>query len=399
MTTDTQRIIDEAYHVLMKTYAPQPIVLERGEGCYAYDTDGKKYLDFAIGIAVASLGHANKAVLQTIREQSEKLMAVQASYATKPKLECAKLLTENSCFDLVFFCNSGTESVEAALKLVRKWAHDEKGPGCNEIIAFRNSFHGRSYGAASVTEKRLSQPFFEPYLPGIHFAQFNDLDSVKALVNDKTAAIIIEPIQGEGGLQPADDAFLKGLRNLCDEKNIALIFDEVQAGMGRIGTLFAYEYFGVEPDVGCYAKGLGSGFPVGATLAKEKFGKAIVHGTHGTTFGGNPLATAVAATVLREMTKPGFMEHVRKTGDFLMSGLKELQRDSNKITDVRGTGLMIGVDTTVEIGRLIRALQKNGLLTTQAGKATLRLTPPLILSEKEAQEAIDIIAKTIAEEE
>lgn len=398
MTQTAQKIIDESQELLMNTYAPQPVVLDKGEGCYIWDSDGKKYLDFACGIAVASLGHGHPAMLNTIQEQAAQLMAVQASYATKPKLDCAKLLTDNSCFDRVYFCNSGTEAVEAALKLVRKWAYEEKGEGCHEIIAFRNSFHGRTYGSASITEKRLSQPFFEPYLPGIHFAEFNDLESVKALVNSNTAAIFVEPVQGEGGLTPATNEFMAGLRDLCDEENIALVFDEVQTGMGRLGTLFAYEQFGVEPDVACLAKGLGSGFPVGATVAKGKFGTAITHGTHGTTYGGNPLATAVAHTVVSEMLKPGFFDHINKTSEFFVEGLKKLQRESNKITDIRGMGLMVGIDTSIEIGTLMTALQKNGLLTTQAGKATLRLTPPLIITEDEVTEAIEILDKTLQDE-
>lgn len=396
--SDTQKTIDDTKKVLMETYAPQPVVMDRAEGCYAYDTSGKKYLDCAVGIAVASLGHAHPVMLKTINEQSKKLMACQASYATAPKLEAAKLLVDNSCFDQVYFSNSGTESVEAALKLTRKWAYDEKGEDCNEIITFHNSFHGRTYGSSSVMEKRLSQPFFGPYLPGVHFAEFNNLESVKALVSDKTASIILEPVQGEGGLTPANEDFLQGLRELCDQENIALIFDEVQTGMGRLGTLFAYESFGVEPDVGCYAKGLGSGFPVGAMAARNKFAKAFVPGTHGTTYGGNPLATAVAATVIKELQKPGFMDNVKKIASFLTDGLKDIQRESNKITDVRGMGLMIGIDTVFDIKDLMLALQKNGMMTTQAGKATLRLTPPLIWEQSHAEEALEIIGKTLQED-
>jgi acetylornithine/succinyldiaminopimelate/putrescine aminotransferase len=316
------------------------------------------------------------------------------------------LLVEHSCVDLVYFSNSGTESVEAALKCARKWAYEEKGEHCNEIIAFRQSFHGRTFGSASVTEKRHSQPFFGPYLPGIQWANFNDIESVRSLVSDKTAAIIVEPVQGEGGLTPATPAFLRALRQICDTHNICLIFDEVQTGFGRLGTLNAYESFiaedgtiAAEPDIICWAKGMGSGFPVGAMGAKEKFGTAITVGTHGTTYGGNPLACAVAATVIKEMLKPGFFEQVRKVGDFLFEGLRALQRDSNKITDIRGMGLMIGLDTTIEIKKLIRALQDNGMMTTQAGAATLRITPPLILTMDQAQELLDIVAKTLQDTE
>ena len=415
--TTAQDIIKKTEDLLVSTYDAQPVVMDRGEGCYAYDTEGRKYLDFAAGIAVASLGHANPVMLETIQKQSARLMACQASYATKEKLEAAEIIVKNSCFDLVYFSNSGTESVEASLKCARKWAYDEKGPQCNEIIAFHNSFHGRTYGSASVTEKRHVQPFFGPYIEGIHFATFNDLESVKTLVNKNTAAIIIEPVQGEGGLTPADPKFLMGLRKLCDEENICLIFDEVQAGFGRLGYFNAYEAFQccpdcvdggdiveenlrvIEPDIAAWAKGMGGGFPVGAMGAKEKFGKAIVVGTHGTTYGGNPLACAVAATVMKEMLKDGFMEQVQKVSSVMFDGLNAIKRESNKITEIKGKGLMIGVDTTTKTGDLLKALQKNGLMATKAGKNTLRLTPPLIVSEKEAEEALEIIGKTLKEME
>jgi len=413
--SDTQQIIDDSFARLIKTYAPQPVVLDHGKGCYAYDTDGKKYLDFAAGIAVASLGHAHPAMLEAMQKQAARLMACQASYSTREKLECAKLMTDTSCFDLVYFSNSGTESVEAAFKLARKWAYDEKGEHCNEVIAMRQSFHGRTMGAASITEKRHTQHFYAPYIEGIHFAEFNNLDSVKELVSEKTAAIIIEPVQGEGGLTPAEPAFLMGLRQICDEHNIALIFDEVQTGFGRLGKLYAYEAFEccpdcvkggdvneanlqvIEPDIVAWAKGMGGGFPVGAMAAKTKFGVAMQPGTHGTTYGGNPLACAVASAVMKEIMQPAFIDNVNKMGARLVSGLEKIQRESNKITDIRGKGLMIGVDTIYDVGKFLSALQKNGMMATQAGKSTLRLVPPLIVGEQEIDEALEIIGKTLQE--
>lgn len=409
-TTD---IIKKTEDLLVATYKSQPVVMDRGEGVYSYDTDGKKYLDFAAGIAVASLGHAHPKMLETINTQAARMMTCQASYATKEKLKAAEILIENSCFDLVYFSNSGAESVEASLKCARKWAYDNKSESANEIIAFNQSFHGRTYGAASVTAKRKTQPFFNPYLDGVHFADFNDIESVKALVNANTAAIIVEPVQGEGGLTPATPAFLRALRALCDEENICLIFDEIQAGMGRLGTFFAYESFQccpdcgdggqpnpdnkkpVEPDIACLAKGMGGGFPVGAMVAKKPFGDAIVVGTHGTTYGGNPLACAVAACVMSEILSDGFLDHANKVSSILFDGLAKIQRDSNKITDIRGKGLMIGVDTSFDIKDVLRNLQANGLMATQAGSSTLRLTPPLILTEEQAQDALDIIEKTL----
>lgn len=413
--TTTQETIKQTEDLLIKTYKAQPVVLSHGEGVYAYDTDGKKYLDCAAGIAVASLGHASPVILKAIREQSEKMMICQASYATEPKLKAAKLILESSCFDRIYFSNSGTESVEAALKAARKWAYDNKGENCNEIIAFRSSFHGRTYGAASVTEKRLSQPFFAPYIPNVHFATFNDLDSVKNLINDNTAAIIVEPVQGEGGLTPATPQFLMGLRQLCDAYQICLIFDEVQAGFGRLGTLHAYEAFTccpecvtnggeptanavpVEPDIAAWAKGMGGGFPVGAMAARAPFSEAIEVGTHGTTYGGNPLACAVAAAVTEEMMTDGFLDHVNHISKIMFDGLEAMRKSSNKITEIRGKGLMIGVDTVFDIKDVLGGLQKNGLMATAAGKGTLRLTPPLIISEDEANEALGIIDKTLKE--
>ena len=396
--SNAQDIIKQTDQLLVSTYVSQPVVLDRGENVYAYDTDGKKYVDFAAGIAVASLGHANSAIIKTIREQSEKLITCQSSYPTVPKLECAKLLIDNSCFDQVYFSNSGTESVEACMKTVRKWAYENNSKDANEIICFRKSFHGRTYGAMSMTEKRHVQPFFEPYVPAIHFAEFNDLESVKKLVSPKTCAIVVEPVQGEGGLTPATQEFLEGLRELCDKNDIALVFDEVQAGMGRIGTLFAYESFGVEPDVAALAKGMGGGFPVGAMVAKRKFGSAIQVGTHGTTYGGNPLACAVAATVLKEMLKPGFLDNVRKTAAYFSDALKKLQRDSNKITEVRGKGLLLGIDAAVDVKKLIPAAQSNGLMSTQAGDTIMRMTPPLITTTAQIDEAIAILSKTLKQD-
>ena len=250
----------------------------------------------------------------------------------------------------------------------------------------------------SMTEKRHVQPFFEPYVPAIHFAEFNDLESVKKLVSPKTCAIVVEPVQGEGGLTPATQEFLEGLRELCDKNDIALVFDEVQAGMGRIGTLFAYESFGVEPDVAALAKGMGGGFPVGAMVAKRKFGSAIQVGTHGTTYGGNPLACAVAATVLKEMLKPGFLDNVRKTAAYITDALKKLQRDSNKITEVRGKGLLLGIDAAVDVKKLIPAAQSNGLMSTQAGDTIMRMTPPLITTTAQIDEAIAILSKTLKQD-
>ncbi|MCD8526353.1 MAG: aspartate aminotransferase family protein, partial [Alphaproteobacteria bacterium] len=302
MAANAQDTLQRGSAALMNTFPPQNMVLDHGKGCKLYDTDGREYLDFAAGIAVVALGHANPILLNALKEQAEKVTMSVASHVTQAKVEAAEILTKGRVCDKTFFTNSGTEAMEGALKLARAWAHEHRGHDVKDFIAFRNSFHGRSYGAISITEKSLSQPQFGPYLPGCHFAQFNDLDSVRKLVTDKTCAIIVEPVQGEGGITPADPEFLKGLRALCDKQKIILIFDEIQCGMGRTGHFFAYDHFSVEPDIITLAKGIGSGFPVGALLARDKFASAFTPGTHGTTYGGNPLACAVVRAVAGELS-------------------------------------------------------------------------------------------------
>lgn len=401
---DNKQMIDETVDMTLKIYSAQPVVMDRGQGVYAYDTDGNKYLDFAAGIAVASLGHNHPKLTQVIQENCAKLMALQASYVTQSKHDAAKILLDNGPFDRVYFSNSGTESVETALKMARKWAYDTKGEDHHHIITFRNSFHGRSYGAASVTEKRLSQPFFDPYLPGVDFAEFNNLDSVKKLISDKTAAIIVEPVQGEGGLTPATPEFLAGLRALCDAHKVALIFDEIQCGSGRLGSFYAFQSFSqedgslVEPDIVCMAKGIGSGFPVGAVVAKKDFADSIVLGTHGTTYGGNPLACAVVACVMGEIEKDDFAAHTKAMGERLRSGLEALQTKSNKIVRITGKGLMMGFETEFKVGEVIGKLRDNGLMTTQAGSTLVRLTPPLIAQEQHIDEALEIIETTLKDD-
>lgn len=397
LSDTTRDLLERADRVFLNTYPLQPIVPERGEGCYLYDVDGRKYLDFAAGIAVAALGHAHPAFIRACTEQIAKFTICPASYATRPRVECAEYLVDRCHLDQVFFSNSGAEAIEGALKLVRKAAYDTKGPHAHEIICFRQSFHGRTYGAVSITEKRLHHPFFEPYLPGVHFATFNDLDSVRAVASDKTAAIFVEPVQGEGGIRPADPAFLKGLKDLAHAHGAALVFDEVQVGMGRMGTLFAYEHFGVEPDVICLAKGLGGGFPVGAFLARKALAAHFTEGVHGTTYGGNPLATHVAHAVVREITAPGFLDRVRETARLLRAGLEDLGRETNAIEDIRGVGLLLGIDTVFDIRKLLATAQKNGLLATQAGERTFRMTPPLVAGAPEVSEALDILRRTFRE--
>lgn len=384
--------------LFLNLYPINPPIIDHGKGCYLYDTNGKKYLDFAAGIAVCALGHAHPDIIRVGKDQFEKLTMSTGSYLTQPRIDAARILIENSCMDRLFFCNSGAEAVEAAIKTVHKWAHEHKGPEAHEIIAFHGSFHGRTIGAASLTSKQLKQQELGPYMPGVHFANFNDLDSVKALVNKNTAAIFLEPVQGEGGIVPADIDFLKGLRTLCDEQNIILVFDEIQAGMGRLGTLFAYQSFGVEPDIITSAKGLGGGVPIGAMLARAPYSDSLTPGTHGTTYGGNPLATRIAHTVLNIINTPEFLDTVKTSGALLMAGLHKLKAETNFIEDVRGMGLMVGIDTVFDTKKLLPALRDHGMLATMAGANTLRLTPPLIAGENEINEAIEIIHQVLREE-
>ncbi len=389
---------DRAEEVIMPLYPQKEICLERGEGCYLYDTNGKEYLDCAAGIAVSALGHGNTEYTKAAIDQLEKFIMCVGSYPTQPKVECAELLVNNSCFDQVFFCNSGAEAVEGCLKLARKWAHHNKSPDCKEIIAFDCSFHGRTYGAASCTYKALKQDYFAPYLPGVKFAKFNDLESVENLISDKTCAVIIEPVQGEGGIRPADKDFIKGLRALCDEHEIIMISDEIQAGMGRLGTLYAHEYFGIEPDLISIAKGMGAGFPIGAFLGKKKYTSAFAAGDHGTTYGGNPLGTRLVYETVKQINDPAFLKNVTETGEYLMDNLEKLKADTNSIEEVRGIGLMIGVDTAYKIGDVLGNLLDEGLIATQAGEKSLRLTPPLIFTKDHADEAVDKIGHVIRKE-
>lgn len=371
------------------------IAFHYGKDCFLYDYDGNQYLDFTAGIAVAALGHAHPLIRQALTDQAYKVITVTGAYLTEPRAKCAELLINKSCMDQVFFCNSGTESIEAAIKLVRKWSYETKGEHAKDIVVFNNAFHGRTLGAASLSAKRQTQPEFAPYPGNVYEAKFNDIDSVKDLISEQTAAIFIEPVQGEGGIYPADFDFLKELRALCDEHDIALVFDEIQSGMGRLGTLFAYETFRVEPDIICLAKGMGSGFPVGALMSKKAFSKHLTPGSHGTTYGANPLATNVALTVVSTIADPKFLKNVNMQGDYLLTGLERLRQEVPCITDLRGIGLMVGIEVSCDIKDAITKLRENKLLVTQAGANTIRLTPPLILQQTDCDYAIEILEKTL----
>ncbi len=388
--------LDRANEILINVYGFWPVQFAKGKGVYLYDTAGKKYLDFGAGIAVNGLGYAHPVYTKALKKQIDKLHMGLCYVADEKRVEAAETILAVSEFDQVFFCSTGTEAVEGALKTARKWAKETKGPDCYEFIYVKNSFHGRTMGALSVNGQSQYRDGYEPLLSGTHEAKFNDLESVKKHISANTAAIIVEPIMGEGGIIPATKDFLEGLRALCDQHNIALIFDEVQCGMGRIGTLFAYEHYDVVPDMICLAKGLGAGFPVGAYMGKKKFTQHITNGSHGSTYGGNPLATTAVTTVIKEMIKPGFLENVDKTGAVLKEGLEKIARETNLISNVRGLGLMLAADYNGgPVKDLVKKLLKNGLIALSCGENALRFVPPLILTEKQAKEGLSILKQTL----
>lgn len=392
------QFLERANEILMNVYGFWPIQVTKGKGVYLYDTDKNKYLDFGAGIAVNALGYAHPAFTKAIKQQVDKIHMGLGYIVDPNRLEAAETILAVSEFDQVFFCSTGAEAVEGALKCARKYAFEVKGEGCHEFIYMKNSFHGRTLGAVSVIGQEQYRKGFEPLLPGTFMAEFNDLESVKKLISRKTAAVIVEPIMGEGGIIPGTQEFIEGLRALCDEHDAALIFDEVQCGMGRTGNLFAYEHYNVVPDLICLAKGLGAGFPVGAFMGKRKFTSHITPGSHGSTYGGNPLATKVVTTVIKEMLKPGFLENVDKVGHVLRDGLEEIARESNKISNVRGMGMMIAADYNAGNAKdLIKSCLKNGLLILTCGENALRFVPPLILTEKQAKEGLAILKKTLSQ--
>lgn len=389
-------IAERGKNVIMNTYNRYPIAIAKGDGCYVYDTDGNKYLDFVAGIAVNSLGNNNEKLVKAIAEQAAKVIHCSNYYWNEPMIELAELLVENTCFDKVFYCNSGAEANEGALKLARKYAakyHENEGR--TEIISMKQSFHGRTYAAITATGQEKYQKGLSPLMPDIKYAVFNDFENLKSLVTDKTCAIILEPIQGESGIHPADKEYLQKLRKLCDEKDLLLIFDEVQCGVGRTGYLCAYQYYGVEPDVVTFAKGLAGGVPIGAMLTKQKAADAFQPGDHASTFGGNPLATSAGKVVVTELVKNGLLENVKKNGAYLTKKLEELKAQKNVITEVRGIGFMQGIEVTVPVADVIKKAMSKGLLVASAGSNVIRFVPSLITGEKEIDEMINILAECL----
>lgn len=388
--------LTHANDVLINVYPFWPIQIERGEGVYLYDTDGRKYLDFGTGIAVCSLGYNYPGYNEVIKQQADKLHMGLCYVASEERLAAAQTLVEKSGLDQVFFCSTGAEAVEGCLKTARKWAVETKGKDAYEIIYVADSFHGRTMGALSVNGQDDLREGFDPLLPGTHRAAFNDIDSIKDKINKNTAAIIIEPVMGEGGIIPAEKQFMQDLRALCDEHDVALIFDEVQCGIGRIGTLFAYEYYDVMPDLVAWAKGLGGGFPVGAFMGKKKFTSHITHGSHGSTYGGAPIACRVVDFMVKEVSKPEILKNVRQTGDYLQNELSMIAHNTGAFSNVRGLGMMIAADyNNGNVKDFIKAALKNGLVVLACGENSLRILPPLIITKEHVDEAMAKLRQTL----
>jgi len=397
MASETNETIaqrGESY--LLQNYSPQPIALVRGHGCRLEDADGKQYLDLMGGIATALLGHCHPALVRALDEQARKLWHVSNLYSTAPQTGLAERLVRHSFADRVYFCNSGAEANEAALKLARRW-HRDRGEDRYEIIAFDGAFHGRTLFTLSATGTPAYWQGFEPLVPGIHHAAFGDLAAVEALLSERTAAILVEPVQGESGVRPAPDGFLRGLRELAERNGCLLIFDEVQTGMGRTGTLFAHEHAGVTPDVMTLAKALGGGIPIGAMCATERVASALVPGTHASTFGGNPLAAACGCAVMDVLIEEGVLEHGRHMGNHLGEQLEKLAaRHTSQIVETRGAGLLRAVELSSPAGPVVERCREEGVLVITAGANVVRLAPPLVIEQSELQQGLDVLERAIA---
>lgn len=390
-----ENIINQQEQVLMHTYSRYPVVLDHGEGVYLYDVNGKKYLDFVSGIAVFALGYGNREYNNALKEQIDKLIHTSNYFYNEPALTAAKKLVKVTGMDRVFFTNSGTEAIEGAIKLARKYYYKKYGKADSEIIAMEHSFHGRSMGALSVTGTKKYRDAFEPLIGGAVFVPYNNLNELKSKISAKTCAILLETIQGEGGIYPADTEYLKEVRKICDEKGILLILDEIQCGMGRCGTMFAYEQYGIYPDIVTTAKALGCGVPVGAFAAKEFVANALEPGDHGTTYGGNPLATAAVTKVFDLFEQEQILSNVNVVGDYLQEKLLEFKKNNNSIVALRGKGMMLGLEFKIPVKDIIaRALEKN-LILISAGPNVIRFLPPLIIEKKHVDEMISIFKECI----
>jgi len=376
-------VIRQGDQCLLNTYARHPILVVRGEGMRVWDSNGKEYLDFVGGIAVCNLGHCHPRVVQALTEQAHQLIHCSNFYYIGPQVELARRLCEHSFGERVFFCNSGAEAAEGAIKLARKYATERSGPERYEIITMENSFHGRTMGALSATGQERLRKGFEPLLPGFHYAPFDDLDAVARAIGPQICAVMVEPIQGEGGVNLPSPGYLKGLRELCDRTGTLLIYDEVQVGMGRTGMLFAYQHDDVSPHIMTLAKSLANGVPIGAVVTTEEVGQAFSPGSHGTTFGGNPLATAVGCCVVDTLVGDGVLENCRQQGEYLLAGLRDLKGRYAFIKDVRGKGLIVGCELAFEGKGIVERCMERGVLINCTADRVLRFLPPLIVTKGE----------------
>lgn len=394
-----QEVIKLEQKYVAHTYNRAPMVFERGEGVTLYDTEGNEYLDFVAGIAVNAFGYGDTDILDALDGQARKLIHVSNLYHTEPHALLARDLCEHSFADRVFFCNSGTEANEGAMKFARKWARERSGDDekC-EIVTFSHAFHGRSMGALAVTYNAKYRKPFEPLIQGVRWAKYNDIETAEEVIGERTAAVIVEPLQGEGGVQPASRPFLRGLRDLCDMNGAALIFDEVQCGMGRTGTLWAYEQYRVEPDIMTLAKPLGSGLPIGAIFMTEDIASVLAPGDHGSTFAASPLITSVARVVFEKIRQEDLLMHVQDVGGYMGERLSELTDDEH-VVEARGRGLIWGLELVEEVavGDVVSAGYEHGIITAPAGRNTLRLVPPLIVKEEHVDQVVDTIEEILSQ--
>ena len=380
INNDTGAMADK---YIFKTYGRFPIALARGKGCRVWDEEGKEYIDFVGGIAVCALGHSSPIVTAAIEEQAKTLVHVSNLYYTRPQAELARLLVENSFADRVFFCNSGAEANEAAIKIARRYSNEKYGDGRNNIITMKGSFHGRTMATLSATGQDKVKIGYNPLLEGFKFVPFNDLASLEKAIDESVCAIMLEPIQCEGGIICPAPGYLKGVRELCDKNGLVLIFDEVQTGMGRTGKLFAYENFGVKPDVMSLAKALGNGFPIGAMLATEEMSSAFTKGSHASTFGGTPLASAAAKAVTASILNDGVLDNCRQMGDYFQGRLLELKRKFKVIREIRGLGLIIGMELGTDGTQVVNGCMEKGFLINCVQENVIRFVPPLMVGREE----------------
>ncbi|MCD6170104.1 MAG: aspartate aminotransferase family protein [Candidatus Latescibacteria bacterium] len=396
----TEEVIEQERRYLLHIYERPSFVLEKGNGMRLFDQEGNRYLDFVSGISVNAFGYGNFEIIKTIEQQAARLIHCSNLFYSIPQVELGRLLAQNSFADKVFFCNSGTEAIEAAIKFARRWG-DTQGRRDRRprygIVTMTGSFHGRTYGALSATGQPKFQKGFGPLLPGFITAEFNNLEAVEKAVKEDTCAILVEPLQAEGGVNVSSREFLHGLRHLCDQRGLLLVFDEIQFGLARSGSLFAYQHFGVEPDMMTLAKPLGGGLPIGAVLMREKIAQNLAPGDHGTTFGGSPLVCAVATKVFQKLMAPQLLAQVRENGEYLHMRLNQLKARHPQIREVRGLGLIAGVVVDYPAKVVVEEFRKRGVLVCTAGKEVIRILPPLIVQKEHIDEAVDVFDEILTQ--